>query len=979
MKNAHVLASNGRHGKGMSQSVNEAKAGRDVVVSIDDDVLAKLTDKSNQSGSHDALRNQDQTGSTRVLAGQYGCDKTPLRKRSIKGDSESRRARLSDSEKEKRCEVGLQEVKGPSLGNSGQMLISSSNQNTEFKTGSQMFTANSNVDPPARIIGEFLEKQRISGQKSIDLDMDMEELAPEEMVLLRNEELNKPFESKMISVSEDSISFQVRDLSKKSLGSITESNNDGANSLRRSSLNGVTDGKDLVFSSPRGPASSNDDSDESTEEQVLPPHGTNYLRLKNNSRLFDPPHLQEAKQKTAAIKTSSLEKRGASVQPKSTQLKSAILHKTGLLQKMDDGIEEPDPLMDEDLPKNFTKSRWNIWSYLEWGLFFILVAGIVSTTTIPYLKRRYPLGLPLWKWILMGFILFCGRLMSSWIIEIFVYCMEQNFLLRKKVLYFVYGLRKGVQNCLWLASSLLGWHFLLDPKVSREISNNSKALGYVTKVLECFLIAAVIWLVKLLCVKMLASSYHVSNYFERIHESLFNQYVLERLSAFPVIELLRDIEEHQILMEEVAGFERAGAKASGLVKIPFKDLPKSELLKTDLLKKSGMIGGGKSQMINDGKANNKRDDGISIEHLHRLNQKNVSAWNMKRLMKIVTHTQLSTLARSIDDSADPQEDKEIKNEQQAKAAAKEIFKNVAKARSRYIVQEDLMRFMKEDEARRAFLLFDGAHETGRITKQSLKDWVVRVYRERRALALSLNDSKTAVIKLHRIIDVMVAIIIVIIWLLVLGIATTHLLVFISSQLLLIVFVFGNTCKTMFEAIVFLFVMHPFDVGDRCVVDGVQMMVEEMNILSTLFFRYDNGSKIWFPNALLSTKSIMNFYRTPDVGDSFDFAVHVSTSVEKITALKEKIASYIKTKPSQWSSTHNIVVKEIDDMNKMRMSLWLEHAANVLDPGDKQIHRSDLIFELKRYFSELEIEYHLPPQEVHLKGSLTDHIGSTRTL
>lgn len=50
------------------------------------------------------------------------------------------------------------------------------------------------------------------------------------------------------------------------------------------------------------------------------------------------------------------------------------------------------------------------------------------------------------------------------------------------------------------------------------------------------------------------------------------------------------------------------------------------------------------------------------------------------------------------------------------------------------------------------------------------------------------------------------------------------------------FVFGNMAKTLFEAIVFIFVMHPFDVGDRIEIDGNQMIVEEMNILSTVFLR-----------------------------------------------------------------------------------------------------------------------------------------------
>jgi small-conductance mechanosensitive channel len=100
---------------------------------------------------------------------------------------------------------------------------------------------------------------------------------------------------------------------------------------------------------------------------------------------------------------------------------------------------------------------------------------------------------------------------------------------------------------------------------------------------------------------------------------------------------------------------------------------------------------------------------------------------------------------------------------------------------------------------------------------------VNAFRERKALALTLNDTKTAVNKLNQMANVVVGLIVSALWLLILGIATTHFFVFISSQLLVAVFVFGNTMKTIFEAIIFLFVMHPFDVGDRCEIEEVQVM------------------------------------------------------------------------------------------------------------------------------------------------------------
>lgn len=99
---------------------------------------------------------------------------------------------------------------------------------------------------------------------------------------------------------------------------------------------------------------------------------------------------------------------------------------------------------------------------------------------------------------------------------------------------------------------------------------------------------------------------------------------------------------------------------------------------------------------------------------------------------------------------------------------------------------------------------------------------MKVYLERKSLVHSLNDTKTAIDELNKLVSVVLLIIIIIVWLLLMGFLTTQVLLFISSQLLVSVFIFGNTAKTLFEAIIFVFVMHPFDIGDRCVIDGVQV-------------------------------------------------------------------------------------------------------------------------------------------------------------
>ena len=99
---------------------------------------------------------------------------------------------------------------------------------------------------------------------------------------------------------------------------------------------------------------------------------------------------------------------------------------------------------------------------------------------------------------------------------------------------------------------------------------------------------------------------------------------------------------------------------------------------------------------------------------------------------------------------------------------------------------------------------------------------VKVYNGRKALAHALSDTKTAVKQLDKLVTAVVIVVVMVVWLLLTEIATTKILVLLSSQLVVAAFIFGNTCKTIFEAIVFVFIMHPFDVGDRCCIDGVQV-------------------------------------------------------------------------------------------------------------------------------------------------------------
>ncbi|XWS70197.1 hypothetical protein CRYUN_Cryun03dG0028000 [Craigia yunnanensis] len=566
---------------------------------------------------------------------------------------------------------------------------------------------------------------------------------------------------------------------------------------------------------------------------------------------------------------------------------------------------------------------------IQWVVFLFLLGCLIASLTVDKLQNTQFWGLHIWKWCVLVMVIFCGMLVTYWFMHLVVFLIEMNFLLRKKVLYFVHGLKKSVQVFIWLSLVLVTW-VLLFLGVERS-KTATKILDYVTWTLVSILIGAFLWLLKTLLLKILASNFHMNKFFDRIQESVFHHYILRTLRGTPFV------------------------KVDGIRKSP------AHLTVSNAKKGKGA----KTKKL------------IDMGKVHKLKREKVSSWHMKVLVDAITNSGLSTISYSLDEStydeAGEQADEEITNEEEAQYVAHQIFSNVAQHDRNNIHENDLLRFMIKEEVDLVFPLFEGS-STGKIDKKSFTNWVIKVYKDRQTLSHALNDTKTAVKQLNKLVTVILIIVTVIIWLLLVEIATTKVLLLLSSQLVVAAFMFGNTCKTIFEAIIFVFVMHPFDVGDRCVVDGVQLLVEEMNILTTVFLKLDN-EKVYYPNSVLATKPISNYYRSPDMGDIIEFSIDFMTPAKTIGRLKEEIKKHLEAN-ILWHPNHLVVVKEIENVNKLKMALYCNHTMNFQDFREKNRRRTELVIELKRIFEELGIRFNLLPQHVNLNQVNQDRPDAT---
>ncbi|KAI3882425.1 hypothetical protein MKW92_017122 [Papaver armeniacum] len=583
--------------------------------------------------------------------------------------------------------------------------------------------------------------------------------------------------------------------------------------------------------------------------------------------------------------------------------RSPIIHKISASD--DEEEEEAWNREHEEDRKKYIKKKKKVGciTIIEWVLTFVITTGFLCCLTVDSFKNQTKWGLEIWKWCLLVMVVISGRMFSGWVVRIIVFFVERNYMLREKVLYFVYGLRKSFQNCIWLGLILLSWSLLVSPDVQKNIEIFKK----VFRALIGVLVGAIIWLTKIVLVKVLASY-------------VFHHYILDSLSGPEIDQTL-----------------------------PYKQkiFKPSRYFMTGAPKK------------------------IDIERLRKLSRENTaSAWSIPRLVNYVMYSGLSTISRTLDNCGSS----EITSEAEARITAQRVFKHVAQPDAKYILEEDLLRFLRREDITTILAFFEcTAGETVLLKKSAFRNWVVQAYTERKALAHSLNDTKTAVQQLHKLASAVVSMLIVVIFVLVMGLATSKVILVITSQLLLVGFMFQNTCKTIFEAIIFVFVMHPFDVGDRCKIDGVMM-----NIFTTVFLKNDK-EKVYYPNSVLSTKAISNFYRSSDMLDYVDFAMDSSTSMDTVTLLKEDIKKYIDGKPKYWAPKHALYVKQISTLDKLDMCLLVTHTMNYQNYLERQLRRTELIYELKKIFETLQIKYQLLPQQVHLTQFSTVHGGSTRQL
>lgn len=270
-----------------------------------------------------------------------------------------------------------------------------------------------------------------------------------------------------------------------------------------------------------------------------------------------------------------------------------------------------------------------------------------------------------------------------------------------------------------------------------------------------------------------------------------------------------------------------------------------------------------------------------------------------------------------------------------------------------VVENFLPYFSSEKEAQLAFSLFD-KDGNGDISKSEMRNVITEIAIEKQSIEDSLCDVAKAVGALDYFLGAIFVFLYILLAFTIFKVPVETFISTILAFLLPTTFIFGASLKNTFESIIFLFITHPFDVGDRVDIDTDSYVVKSMSINSTALTRID-GKVVYAPNTVLANKFIHNVRRSGRQSEKIVLKVDIKTSNEEIGELEKRLILFLREHNRDFIPKLSIVIQDVLlAENVMLLTMNVEHKSNFQDGGKKIQRRNRFMHALRDTLEQVGI-------------------------
>ncbi|CAG7942461.1 unnamed protein product [Penicillium salamii] len=270
-------------------------------------------------------------------------------------------------------------------------------------------------------------------------------------------------------------------------------------------------------------------------------------------------------------------------------------------------------------------------------------------------------------------------------------------------------------------------------------------------------------------------------------------------------------------------------------------------------------------------------------------------------------------------------------------------------------------FEDSEEAEAAFTMFD-RDMNGDISMEELEAVCVDIGRERKSITASLKDLDSVVSKLDDVFMFFVFVIVLIVFLSLISTSAAGVLTSAGSAILALSWLFSATAQEFLQSVIFVFVKHPFDVGDRVTIYGNagdsglgdDYFVKEITLLYTEFKKMQ-GHVVQAPNSYLNGLFILNQRRSGALAEAVPIIIKYGTTIDQLDALRQRLLEFVRSEKRDFQSNILTEMRAVTENFSLTLNVVFFYKSNWQNEGLRLQRRNKFICMLMVALQEIGIE------------------------
>ena len=294
--------------------------------------------------------------------------------------------------------------------------------------------------------------------------------------------------------------------------------------------------------------------------------------------------------------------------------------------------------------------------------------------------------------------------------------------------------------------------------------------------------------------------------------------------------------------------------------------------------------------------------------------------------------------------------------------ARRLYRTFARPELEVVTAEEMKpAFESNDEAEAAFTMFD-KDLNGDISMEELEAVCVEIGRERKSITASLKDLDSVVSKLDGIFVFVVICVTILVFITLISTSAAGVLTSAGSSVLALSWLFSATAQEFLQSVIFVFVKHPFDVGDRVSVygntgatmKGDDYFVKEISLLYTEFKKME-GHVVQAPNSYLNTLFILNMRRSGGLAEALPLTVKFGTTLDQIDQLRNRLLDFVKVEKREFQGNILTEIREVVEAYSVNLNVVFFYKSNWQNELLRLQRRNKFICALMVSMQEIGIE------------------------